>query len=367
MAPVRSRRAKTAPHESGMTLVEILVVMAVIAVLFGVGTGVFMGITSVGSREASQQEILNLLRKARSSALGEERSYVVFEDMGKTARGVIQMPVGKWDFEDLEDGSTTGGDRKNGRVHNGILDENGRDGNALALSGGWVDCGNYPDYNATDGLSVELCVKPTAIRNSMTLLQKGRSWRLWLAPGDLGMIVHASIEVGRSGASKSQVHLSGDDVPIPADTWTEISFSYDRSLLSLRVNGTEVARIPEVPEFRDDEDEDEDGGEETPSQRETRPIVRDKLEHLTIGSSDYPIDGLVDTVRVTGVLSGDVVRCPVGVKIECDTDAIHFYNGRLDHQFHAGPVTFLIRWGGRQGRKVTYRIEVGLNGIPISR
>jgi type II secretory pathway pseudopilin PulG len=359
-----------------MTLVEILVVMAVIAVLFGVGTGVFMGLTSVGRREATQQELLNLLRKARTSALGEERAYVVFEDQGTTARGVIQMPVGKWDFEDLDGVMTTGGDRKDAEVHNGVLDENGRDGSAMALTGGWIDCGNYPDYDATDGLSVEICIKPTQTSRSMTLLQKGRSWRLWLEPGDLGMVASASLLVGRPGSSQVQVHLSGDEVPIPAGAWSEISFSYDRSLVSLRVNGTEVARIPEHREFAEGDDEEDewgrdegDGaeGEEEPEERETRPIVPDKPRNLTIGSSDSPIDGLVDTVRVTGVLSGDVVRLPDGVKIECESESIHFYNGRLDHQYHAGPVAFLMRWGDRKGRKVTSEMEVGLNGIPVTK
>ena len=77
--------------QSGFTVVELLVVLAILAVLFGIGAGVFLGLADTQRREAAQQEVINLVRKARNAARGEERSAVLLEsDEGLTVvRAVI--------------------------------------------------------------------------------------------------------------------------------------------------------------------------------------------------------------------------------------------------------------------------------------
>ncbi len=352
-----SRNGAHDVRRAGLTLIEILVVLAIAAVLFGAGIGVFKGITQSGSRQAARSEVLNLLHKARNAARGEERSAVVIEEGGTQVRAVIQRVVALLHFEDLEDGETSGADRKDGKVSaDGFLHERGKVRRAMRLIQGTIDLGRYPDYDATDGVGAELWFRPES-KATMTLLEKGRSWRLHVEPVRSGLVVKAEIHIGRGGASSTRIILDGSNTTLMVGRWAHVSFSYDRAFATLEVNRVEVARFPKEAE----PDPDVGGAIEIVAvEPESRPIIKDKQAPLMIGSNGAPIDGFVDEVRVTAVLSGDVVRLPDGVTIKCARDSIHFQDGWLDDRFHNAPVKFSVIWNGR-GRPVT----IGLNGLPM--
>lgn len=343
-------------RNAGFTLIEILVVLAIVAVLFGTGIGMFISLTEVGKRQAANQEVLNLIHKARNAARGEERSAIVIENDGSRVRGVIQKVIGLWHCEDLDAGSTTGADRKHASVIGGEVVATGKVRGAMRLKNGVMNCGTYPDYEASDGIGGELWFRPES-RSRMTLLAKGESWRLWVEPSGKGVVAKAEIRIGRSNASDTRITLDGSSAPIPVGRWAHIAFSYDRAFAILEVNRVEVHRFPGEPEG---DDAPGDGQELVPVEPETRPIVRDPGAPLMVGTSDEPIDGYVDEVRVTAVLSGDVVNLPEGVVMECGEATIHFRNGWLDQRFHTTPVKFTVRQG-KKGRPVI----IGLNGVPM--
>jgi len=352
-----SRNGGRDARRAGLTLIEILVVLAIAAVLFGAGIGVFKGITRSGARQAARAEVLNLIHKARNAARGEERSAILFEENGTRVRAIIQRVVALLHFEDLEDGVTTGADRKDGKVAGGTIYERGKVRRAMQLEGGTIDLGRYPDYDATDGVGAELWFKP-ASKNTMTLLEKGRSWRLYVEPARTGLVVKAEIHVGRSNAGSTRLLLDGSGTVLPVGRWAHIGFSYDRAFAILEVNRVEIARVPKDPSM--DSDSPSGAMEPIEVEPETRPIVRDPEAPLMIGSGGSPVDGYVDEVRVTAVLSGDVVNLPEGVTIECESDGIHFEDGWLDDRFHTAPVKFSVQFEGR-GKPVV----VGLNGMPM--
>ena len=78
MSPAIARTCEPDPERvartAGLTLIEILVVLGIVAALFGTGIGVFISITAVGRRQAAPQEILNLSHKARNAGPGQGAS-----------------------------------------------------------------------------------------------------------------------------------------------------------------------------------------------------------------------------------------------------------------------------------------------------
>jgi prepilin-type N-terminal cleavage/methylation domain-containing protein len=351
-------------RQDGWTLIEILIVLGIVAVLFGMGAGVFISLTESGRRKAAQEEVINLFRKASNAAVGEQRSAVVIEDGGSRLRGMIQRTVGTWHCEDLQEGTTTGAGRQDGAVTMGELEPNGKIGQAIRLRNGWIDCGRYPGYDATDGVGASLWVRPES-RSPMALLEKGRSWKLWIEPGGRSLVARAFVRVGRGESSEQLVELVGEKAPVPLGRWTEVSFTFDRTLALLFVNGIEVDRYEagqgeDVGAAEDGEDETAVGEEKPKPMVQTRRIVPDRQAPLTIGSDLDPIDGFVDDVRVTGILSGDVVELPEGMILEGETTMIRFRNGWLDQSSHAGPVDLRFRVGNR-----VRRIRIGMNGLPV--
>jgi hypothetical protein len=194
----------------------------------------------------------------------------------------------------------------------------------------------------------------------MTLLAKGESWRLWVEPVGRALVAKAEIHVGRGSGAGTRIVLDGSEAPIPVGRWAHVAFSYDRAFAVLEVNRVEVGRFPEEPEVDASALEAEGAAALPQVEPEKRPIVPDPSAPLTVGDSSSPIEGAVDEIRVTAVLSGDVIDLPENVTLDCPVEAIHFKNGWLDPRFHTAPVTFTLRFQGR-GRPVT----IGLNGLPM--
>jgi hypothetical protein len=123
-----------------------------------------------------------------------------------------------------------------------------------------------------------------------------------------------------------------------------------------------VARYPPEPEPRGEDDEgleDEGLEDEGAVAPETRPIVRDKTARLEIG----PVFGMIDDVRVTGVLSGDTITFPEDVSVKCSVPRIRFLDQQLDRSHHSVPVEVTMDFGGKRRRKVV----ISLTGVASER
>ena len=343
--------------DRGLTLIEMLVVMAILAVLLGGGIGAFLALTTSGVLPTTQSRFASVVAMGRRSADGSQTATVVIETVGvgdetrSQIRGLIQKESGIWHFEEIGPEGTAGAFRKNAKVEGPAKVVVGKVGNALELAGATIDCGQYADFDLTDGIFVETWIRPSE-PVEMTIAEKRGSWRFWLQPaGEDRFHVYLQLRLaGLTGRGTESLPVLVSEQPtVRVGRWSEVSFSYDGVRALVHVDRIERAIHPARPD---------PDAPAVPVKRRTLAVAR--KSGLPFGSSDAPLHAALDEARIAGVLSEDV--WPVPREITIDPVEIHFKNRKLDGEFHAGPVKVVFR-RGRQVREM----EVGLSGMVTRR
>ncbi|MHC4472580.1 MAG: type II secretion system protein, partial [Planctomycetota bacterium] len=180
-------------RNGGFTLVEILVVMAVISVLMGFGIGMFQKFSSIGKATQAKNTVLEMIQKVKASSRSWPSALVV-DPKRSEVYGLEFLTVNSSSFEpddDPESGMVPGLAFKSGKlVGDGLLRPYpfGHTGGALDFpTGGSVDFGNYPDYNLTEGVYLDIWIYPTENR-SMGVIAKGASYGISLQRGSGGPV-----------------------------------------------------------------------------------------------------------------------------------------------------------------------------------
>src|SRR5262245_21921536 len=147
----------------GFTLIEMLAVLALMAILLGIGAGTWSRAVPAG--QLATYQIRDAVRRARNFAVKEGApAFVLLEASNEIDRGAEltaggQRTVGQWHFEDA---SFTG--YPSAPVASGCdLVKDGVIGNALALSAvkpSYLDLGRVPSFDAVDGVFLEMFVRP---------------------------------------------------------------------------------------------------------------------------------------------------------------------------------------------------------------
>ncbi|MEK7467500.1 MAG: LamG-like jellyroll fold domain-containing protein [Planctomycetota bacterium] len=301
------------PHRRtlGVTLIELMVVMSIIAILLGVGMAMMSESNKDMGLRATRSTVLGICRFARTAARNSRAPVAVkIDPEGKYVSTVVRRPMAAWHFEDDLAPGALGHFAK---ISNGKLADGGRVGRAVSFSdsGGFIDCGNVAMYSKDQGLLVEIWYLPKLHKKDRVLVQKS---------GEFGLAVSkAGFLQAYVGVEAQRVAIAMSDAAIPEARWSKIALLWDGASLTILVNDYPLARK---------------AGKATLAMGDSP---------LTIGSKDMPLDGLIDEVRVDALIEDSrmIVRDPLTVSgpAEIRWDE----TGALDPAINTAAVTITIK------------------------
>jgi prepilin-type N-terminal cleavage/methylation domain-containing protein len=381
------RRAPGGPR--GVTLVELLVVMGIIALVTTMGILSQVGITRRNSREGAIEQVIAVVRQARVSAVEGGRGAVVRIDPADGALyGLSTEIVAAWHFEETVSGGGSEPDRTPGArsMDAELLDgdsnggfwndpptiyEYGALGRCLSFNfdlvngvaqPGWrqyVDCGSYPVYELADGIRAEAYVRPGGAANvgdRLGVIQQretSRGWSLWLECDDttgaqefslrcLVSVEHDLQDVVGGGNVGKYFELDSRDARLPGFEWSHVALEFDGFEGRLSIDGV-LVDSDELLEENDEDPNDNtdreyvDVGQEPPSQLRPGPLVSLEVgRHYNGLGYDY-FTGQIDEPRLLAVAGGERTTLPRQVGLFASERVIHFDpQGYLDMAHHTG-------------------------------
>jgi len=357
--------------EHGVTLIEILVVLALMATLMGLGISMFTNLGKQGVFTASIGRVLSTVNRVRNSSMTHPAALQVNTgdpDRGQenSVRGIEFVPMFQTQCEPPPQGTTEiqAAMDRTGTVPSGATFRDGVIGKAIFLeAGGAIDCGDHAAYDATEGVSIDVWIHPTSNAGG-TLVRRGESLGLYLTRGATGLGVRfelgfaavqgtAAAAAGAKGAAadgQSAIvetrRFEARDCGIPANKWTRIVASYDRSHVVIAVD---YGRGP-VEKLR---------------QGEKAPLAPAKKTRLYVGGGGgdgASFKGGIDDLRIEGVLGEGNEPFAPQVRVTGKVNRIYFLGGKLDPTRHTSNQTITIEYGKR--KRV---IEIGMEGNIVSK
>jgi prepilin-type N-terminal cleavage/methylation domain-containing protein len=322
---------------AGFTLVELLIVMSLIAVLLGLGLGVFAKL-DLGDRVAASS-VQNVIRAAHNWSIAQGTGARVRIDASAgTIRSEGFLPVGTWHFESEP---FQGAFDIQGASAGGHLVENGFEGHALSFDG---ETGRPhvvfavkqdSSWTFTEGFAIRCAVRMSGHEGGSLL--------------DLGGAV--GIETTSDGAIKAwfvaqrsddeqaqgrggRVAMGTNAGLLAPNRWAQIAVEYDRRAFTILVDGQPATRLAE-----------------------TAPVV--KLEgDLVLSPSQTAFPGDIDNLVVASLTSGDVTQLTPGIGFTKETPAVIAFEagGGLDRSVHTSDVKVGLDFG--DGRKETVLVNL---------
>lgn len=250
-------------RRAGLTLIELLAVMAVIGILLGAGVGVLASL-DLGER-AALGRIQNAIRSTRNTALAR-RAPARVRLLAPGAPGhrgagdgwalqpeVLEL-VGTWHFE----GDLEGAFGLTGTADEPAFADDGYIGRALGLaarddSAVEFPVQNDPAFDFQQGFVLECALRLEAARNPGVVVDAGGLFGLELqAHGALsGWLVPAGLDERGQLRPKGRQELCTDEGALSGPGWHRVRFEYDRRLARISVEGVELARTElDVPLWR---------------------------------------------------------------------------------------------------------------------
>ena len=286
-------------RRAAFTLVELLLVMALIAMILGIGLGALSRL-QLGDRVAVAM-VQDALRSAQNFAVGRAAPARVRLDLKTgTIRSEGMQVVGTWHFEELP---IRGAFELEGALLGGRLVDDGFQGHGLSFVGepsrSKVEIPVQDDtaWNLRDGFALRVALRPHAGGTS----RDGNAGGAVLALGE-----SAGLETTAHGAVRAWIAAEvADDHgdlrrggKIPVETlplalvdgrWSVVEVQYDRRRLRLSVDGVLAAEVEEI----------------APVWKLDGPLV--------ISPANQPWPGTVDSLVVSCVAARDELRLPTGV------------------------------------------------------
>ncbi len=260
-APQPSRRAnrRTPQASRGFSLLELLLVMAVIGIVLGAGLGAFSALDLESER--APERVRAVLRAAQSeaAAYGWPANVTLIEAPDKDPALVLRSarPVGTWQFEDPALVEAARGQRvRNPRDIDPVWQgaqriDDGYLGQGLSFRGGArdatvsIDLSGDSLFDPGEGFGLSLRVLMNDVQASGRLLDLGGSCGLELRAGGL-LLAWITPEILNAVGRRQRggrVQLTTGEAVLPLDRWVEIRLGYDRMELRLSVDGVPVAAL----------------------------------------------------------------------------------------------------------------------------
>jgi prepilin-type N-terminal cleavage/methylation domain-containing protein len=313
------------PSSTGVTLTELLVVLAVIAIVLGVGMAFMTESTNDLALCGSADSIVAILRHARSTAITRRTPCSVYID--SEARKVYVLTkrcLALWRFEKKDDTVF--------RMKNGPGIVQGRLGNGLYIAGkGYVACGDIRVLSPNQGLVVEGWFL-TENRKEQTLFAKGKEYSLTLKPdGTLAAII-----ANPKPETKEPILEVRSKNILPLNAWFHAAMVFDGASLAVEVNGNRIG-MTALPAGK-------------------RLQMPDSEAEFTLGAENCTFSGLVDDVEISALIEEERIPLSDGVALEVPGGKglrISFDDrGRLDRKIHQDLPVILLK-AGAQEQKIT--------------
>lgn len=299
---------------AGVTLLELVLVMAILATVLGVGVGLFAALDV--SKRATLGELKGVLRAARTSATAQGATTRVRID---AENGLVWAEllhtVGTWHFE----GDLNGAFGHGGVLRDGAYLDDGYIGKALGFWGqpgsrAEIPLNQDPAFELRDGFRFT-----AAIQNDGggRLLEVGRTFQVDLnAAGSVRASFTAELLKDGAPQPGGQVVAQTEVGVLRPGRWSLLEIVYDRVALRILVDGLEVAQTAEsAPVWKVD-------------------------DPLTLGSSRRPYNGAIDCLVVAVAVPEEPVALPVDARFDAGTlkEIVFEAAGGLDRRVHPEPV-----------------------------
>lgn len=330
-------RTRSIFTQAGFTLVELLIVMMLVALLLGLGLGVFANL-DVGGRVALGS-VQNVLRSAHNWAVARiAPARVVLDSAAGTLRAEGHQVVGTWHFEEESIRGALGID---GVRFGGEIVPDGYQGHALSFvgqpAGAHVDfpVQNDPAFDLTQGFSIRFALRPTSGRGG-ELLEAGRVIAIETS-GDGSLKAHfvaQRADLEATGGRGGRVTIATEPGALSANRWSIVELTYDRVHFTLRVDNQIAAYV----------------GETAPVSRAEGPLV--------LSPSEVAFPGMLDALVVSVVVVDEATELPKGVALAKNSprEIVFQAGGGLDRQIHRDPVRLVLEF--EDGRKETVQVNL---------
>ncbi len=331
----------------GVTLVELMVVIAIITVVMGIGVGVWVSFRSGSARDNAFRSLVVACRRARIFSLEESApSRLIIKrprngPHGFHAEGL--RLVGYWHLESSPPQDPDGHDplvgfagRKLEQSGGVFHDENGvvpgYHGTGISFKEGGTVILPVDSLRLPRGGQISFHYWPLAVDRKQGLISRGKDLEVTLSPE------------GKIEAQIASVMVATEGYKLPRGRWSRIALFYSSHDIRIIVNGVERARSKP-----DDEVE--------------LPEPRELDLALEIGSGEWKIYGRLDDIAVHRTVRERDVQLPAGMRLECDVNEIRFDSaGMLDRRFHNGPVKIVIVAPKEEGQVSRRTVSVDLMG-----
>jgi len=334
------QKAMPAPARRGLTLIELMMVMGIMGIVFGLGLGAFSRLETPGRQ--TMGVVQSVLRAASNQAVAHQTTTRVgFDasdpDVARIWPAEVAV-VGTWHFEEdsLRGAFGLFGDGVGHRlVDDGYI---GR-GLSVAQVGSEVRFRVQDDagFDLADGFALEVAIRDNSGRGGRVLnigrvigidLTAKGGVRGWFTPdhAENDRTAQAALTSDASRAT----HLfteSPDGIVLPGN-WSLVRLEYDRRRLLLTVDGVPVDQL------------------------ESDLPVRQLVGPMTVSSTeDEGFRGEIDKLVVSAVDQGEAIKLPDLATFVAPTPPLVIFagGGGLDPSVHDRTVEVVVRFAdGRE-------------------
>lgn len=328
------------PRAAGFTLVELLLVIGILALVFGLGFGAIARLDF--GEQVALAEVQNTLRSARNFAVAQRSpARASFDLENGTMRASGLQVVGTWRFESE---AFEGAFGLSGVHTGGKLVERGFHGRALSFAGepprSRVEFALHQEAacDLREGFQLSLALRPDDGERGGggTVLAFGESIGLETSSdGSLQAWFAPEVVEDQGGTMRGgKLTLRTDVDVLRPGRWSEVTLSYDRATFVLEVDHVPCA-----------------------ARREDARVWKAEGP-LVLSPANEPWAGAVDDLVVACVQAGEELRLPSKVAFAKTTpkDVRFAAGGGLDRERHAEPVVITLEYS--DGRTQTAQVSL---------